>query len=121
MNQPEIVHPKLMESLEDKFLTKRIDIQEFTTSAGKYNYQTKAWTDKYTNVKCSIGPDTEEEQKQENKTIRQTRLRVLLDKTYSVDETMRVVYNGENYDILSGSENGMTGTKTSLVIRKSEV
>lgn len=121
MNKPSLVHPDLMESMEENFLTKKIDIQEKTTNSyQQYNEPVITWTDKHTDVRCSVGPDTVQEVKQENKTIRQTVKRILLNDVYAVDETMRVVLGSENYDILS-VEFGMTETKTSLLVRKSEV
>lgn len=111
-----IVHPDMITSL-DRFFTKTCTIQEFTYSSDKYNAQKKTWKDKHRNVKCAVGEDTQQEIKQEDKTIRNSTHRIILQGVYDVTELDRVKIDDNYYDILLATE-GMQGEKTSLICEK---
>ena len=95
-------------------------IQKFTATSGDYNEQEKTWTDKFTNVACAIGEDTEQEIKMEDKTIRNSTHRIVLKGQYDINEKDRVKVGDDYFDILLAT-GGVRSIKTSLICEKLNV
>ncbi len=108
-----------MDSLKD-FFPDTCTIQEYTSSLGDYNAETKSWTDKFTDISCAIGQDTQQEIKQEDKTVRNSTHRIILKGKYDINEMNRVKSGSDYFDILLATE-GVRNVKTTLICQKIEI
>lgn len=114
-----MIHPDMVDSLGN-FFPDTCTVQEFSTTYNDYNEPVKSWTDKFINVACAIGEDTQQEIKMEDKTIKNSTHRIVLKGQYDISEKDRVKVGDDYFDILLATE-GTKGIKTSLICEKLNV
>ncbi len=103
---------KLFASLEHIF-DSVCDIEEASLTSGDYNTSLDNWSKKYQDVKCAYGPNQYKEKETETATLKDTDIKIILTGDYDVTNSMRVLLEGQYYDILQ-VQKGVLQIKTVL-------
>jgi len=115
MNQ-ELINPEMVNRL-NTFFPDICTIQEYTQTYNSVNEPVKNYEDKFANIACAVAKDTTQEVKSSDGNVRTSTHRIVLMKFYNIDKTMRVLLNGEYFDILHVQHDQMS-MMTSLVCEK---
>ncbi|ACN86327.1 head-tail adaptor protein [Enterococcus phage EFAP-1] len=100
-------------------LDKRIDIQEKTTHKNEYYEWVTDWETK-SSIWCSVKEQYFKDYKESLGTVLEdtTNFIIRYEQHFQIDNSMRVVYNGVNYDIVQVLEGSFQRDFTTLVCKR---